>query len=261
MDKINPTTLFIGQKRLFLPSCQSTNDIALGSIRHNTALEGFLVWTEHQTSGRGQRGSTWESRKGENLTCSLILQPSFIPVQEQFALSMAISLAIYDLLELKLPKQHAIHIKWPNDIYVDDLKIAGILIENQLRGAKWVYSTIGIGLNINQQEFVQPFATSLAKITGDFYSLEELLERLLVFIEKRYLQLRNRKKGQLRHEYLQHLYLKDTWHWFENLKQTAPLSFYGAIQDVNKFGHLEVLLENGQTESFAFKEIRLTTWA
>lgn len=253
MAKINPTTLFIGQKSLYLPSCQSTNDVAYETIRSNSLMDGYLIWTMNQTAGRGQRGNSWEAVQGQNLTFSLVLQPKFLQIQEQFMLSMAISLALYDFTAKHLPS-HQVKIKWPNDLYVNEQKIAGILIENQIRGSQWTYAIVGIGFNINQATFVHPKATSLGLLAEREYELAEVLEEMLGFIEARYLQLRN-QTGSLKQSYHQHLYQKDSWHWFRHLKTAVPYEFFGSIQGVNALGHLQVLKEDGQVEAFGFKEI------
>jgi len=187
--KIYPKTLFIGQIIQYLPSCQSTNDEASALIAQSNPNEGFLIVTDNQMAGRGQRGNQWEAKSGQNLTFSLILKPSFLNATEQFWLNMAISLGIYDTL-LPLVGDR-LRIKWPNDIYVDTQKLGGILIENTLHGYSIAWSVVGIGLNINQTEFTYPTATSLQQQAPlpDAYDLPGLLSRLCETLEKRYLQL------------------------------------------------------------------------
>ena len=150
MYKIYPKTLFVGQNIIYLPTCQSTNNEALQFLADGTAYEGDMVVTDGQTQGRGQRGNQWIAQSGQNLTFSLVLQPTFLLASEQFWLNMAVSLAVYDSLSPFIPA--GLRIKWPNDIYVNDRKMGGILIENALQGYNLAHSVVGIGLNINQTQ-------------------------------------------------------------------------------------------------------------
>ena len=129
--------------------------------------EGYIAYTDTQRAGRGQRGNSWESQPGKNLTFSLLLRPEHIPANQQFLLSQAVSLAATDVLNRYAS---GFSIKWPNDIYWEDKKIAGILIENVLSGSTFARSIVGIGLNINQERFISdaPNPVSLFQITGHF---------------------------------------------------------------------------------------------
>ena len=164
MYKIYPKTLFVGQNIIYLPTCQSTNDETLQFLADGTAYEGDMVVTDGQTQGRGQRGNQWIAQSGQNLTFSLVLQPTFLLASEQFWLNMAVSLAVYDSLSPFIPA--GLRIKWPNDIYVNDRKMGGILIENALQGYNLAHSVVGIGLNINQTQLGYPTATSLLRKLG-----------------------------------------------------------------------------------------------
>ena len=250
MYKIYPKTLFLGQIIQYLPSCQSTNDEASALIAHTDPAEGLLVITDNQTAGRGQRGNQWEATAGQNLTFSLILKPSFLTASEQFWLNIAISLGIYDTLHPLIG--NALRIKWPNDIYVDNQKVGGILIENTLHGYGIAWSVVGAGLNVNQTEFGYSTATSLQNQAplplG--YDLSGLLSRLCETVEQRYLQLRSGQRDVLKINYLQILYRYQEEHTFES----EGHYFNGAIIGIDATGRLAISV-NGQVRYFGFKEV------
>ncbi|MBO0930501.1 biotin--[acetyl-CoA-carboxylase] ligase [Fibrella aquatilis] len=250
MHKIYPKTLFVGQNIVFLPTCQSTNDEALRILSDGVAYEGDIVATAQQTQGRGQRGNQWEAQPGQNLTFSLILLPSFLQASDQFWLNMAVSLAVYDSLVPFIPT--GLTVKWPNDIYVNDRKMGGILIENTLQGYNLAHSIVGIGLNINQMQFSYPSATSLLLEAPyqEGYHLPALLITLCEQLEKRYLQLRNNQRDTLRASYLQHLYRYQQEHTYE----ADGHRFRGTIVSIDPTGRLGILT-NGAVRYFAFKEV------
>ena len=141
-----------------LPSCRSTNQVASDLLSVKKPNEGLVVLTRNQTEGRGQRGSHWESEPGKNLTFSTILKPTFLPISRIFDLTIVASLAIVrSLADFGL---ESCKIKWPNDIYCRDAKIAGILIENAVRANQIEWAIVGIGLNVNQTKFLTADATS-----------------------------------------------------------------------------------------------------
>jgi BirA family biotin operon repressor/biotin-[acetyl-CoA-carboxylase] ligase len=248
--KIYPKTLFIGQIIQYLPSCQSTNDEAAALIALKDPNEGLLVITDNQTAGRGQRGNQWEAKAGENLTISLILKPSFLIATDQFWLNMAISLGIYDTLQPLLGA--SLRIKWPNDIYVDDRKLGGILIENTLHGYSIAWSVVGVGLNVNQVEFGYSTATSLQKESPlpNAYDLPGLLSRLCETLEQRYLQLLSGQRDALKINYLQILYRYQEEHTFES--EGKP--FRGTIGGIDANGRLAINVD-GEIRYFSFKEV------
>jgi BirA family transcriptional regulator, biotin operon repressor / biotin---[acetyl-CoA-carboxylase] ligase len=253
--KICPNSLFVGQKIVYLPSCQSTNDEAANLLLTDDLPEGTAIVTDQQTKGRGQRGNRWEAEAGQNLTVSFVLKPTFLVAQEQFWLNIAVSLAINDLLTPLLPAG-GLRIKWPNDVYVFDRKLGGVLLENTLQGYSVGHSVVGIGLNINQTAFGLPTATSLqleAPIeTG--YQLPALLTALCEQLEKRYLQLRlgrsDAQRTQLRATYLNHLYRFGQPARYE--ADGEP--FVGSIIDVDATGRLGIW-HAGQVRYFGFKEV------
>jgi BirA family biotin operon repressor/biotin-[acetyl-CoA-carboxylase] ligase len=250
---ISPTTLFTGQQLIWLPTCPSTNSVALQLQRENRASEGFTVITGHQTAGRGQRGNQWETAANENLTLSVVWQPTFLDATAQFLLSQVVALAALDWARrwLGTSGENSLRVKWPNDLYVGNQKLGGILIENALSGSKIQSSVVGIGLNVNQRAFSVPTATSLSLLTGRQYDLAEVAARLLECLEVRYLQLRAGQVAQLRQAYLAALYRYRQPHQFLVAGQPTPGEIVGVADD----GHLAVQLPDG-VHYFGMQEIR-----
>ena len=239
----------MGHSLVFMPECHSTNDEASRLIESNaSALEGTVVITNNQTSGRGQRGNIWLAESGKNLTFSIIIKPSFLAVREQFYLNKVFSLGLYDYLSKVLKE---VKIKWPNDMMVSYKKICGILIENHLQGQSIHHSIVGIGLNVNQVNLPVYNATSIVKETGKEFLLEEVLPDLLRCLEIRYLQLRSGNKELLDQEYLERLYWKGVRHIFKNAEEV----FEGEITGVDDAGRLKVNVD-GTTEYFDLKQIQ-----
>ncbi len=245
MYKNLANTLFVGKNLIFLTSCHSTNQEAYDILGKSTVPDGTIVITEDQTAGRGQMGNTWESERGKNLTFSLILRPKFLKASQQFMLNMSVSLGITDWLLRFRPE---FTIKWPNDIYFLDRKVSGILIQNQLKKQGMDTSIVGIGLNINQQEFSIPQATSLTAITGETFGLQNCLEELAGYLEQRYLQLRGGGSG-LHEDYMSRLYRFNEEHLFE-----SEGYFRGRIIAVKPDGTILIKTAGG-LRSFQFKEV------
>lgn len=249
MYKILANTIFLGKDVLFLPECHSSNDKAFELIRSGKANEGTIVICNHQTQGKGQRGNTWESQAGQNLTFSLVLKPNFLDVSEQFVLNMVISNGIRRMLQDYLPD---LKVKWPNDLVVPDRgKIGGVLIENIVNSSAWEFAVVGIGLNINQRDFQNKNAASLSLITGGHFDLEELLRLLVAHLEQGYISLKKGKMEEVRKEYLSHLFLKDQWETFTE----SEIEFEGKIVGVSQDGKLQILLKDGSERFFGLKEI------
>lgn len=167
-----------------VPECRSTSAVLAAMP---DAPHGTVVVTDRQTAGRGQRGNSWEAQPGANLTFSLLLRPQAIPAAGQFELSMIVALEVAACVRRALagaPDAPRVCVKWPNDIYVGDRKIAGILIENSLSGSGIERSIAGIGLNVNQRRFLSdaPNPTSIIHYTGTPTSLAPLLESLCTSI-------------------------------------------------------------------------------
>ena len=199
---MNP--IFPDSQILRIRQADSTNRYLAQLSKEENLAEGTLVVAYEQTHGRGQGNNSWESEPGANLTFSILLYPSFIHASQQFVLSKAVSLAVYDFVS-----QHVadVAVKWPNDVYVNEKKIAGILIENFIIDDYLSKTIVGIGLNINQNVFVSdaPNPVSLRQLTGKTYPLERCLQNLHVLIAARYRMVKEDAE-QLDLDYLQHLY-------------------------------------------------------
>lgn len=236
-------TIFIGKVRIHLNKIDSTNNYAAQLLKSETPTEGIIVSTDHQFAGKGQRGNTWLTEAGENLTLSIVLYPKFLQAHRQFLLSQSIALGVRSFAADFLGTE--VTVKWPNDIYYQDQKIAGILIESALMGKKMASAIVGIGVNINQSffpTFVQN-ATSFRQITGQNYNLNVLIEELSKHIEVHYLQLKTGNFRAIQQNYLSHLYRFNTWHLFEDTSNGNV--FKGKIVDVQEDGKL--VLEERQT--------------
>lgn len=248
-----------------LAETTSTNDAArAGQYSHCD-----IVVAESQTQGRGQRGNSWTSDPGANLTFSLVLHPRFLAPDRQFLLSEAVSLALADMLE-----SYGIdsRIKWPNDIYAISVapcdaegkpqggyrkigggKIAGILIENDIQGTALARSIVGIGLNVNQHVFPAGLPNPVSMIAaGREFDRAEVLERFYNMFTTRYGELEDGQWDKLTADYHAKLHLLDTPHDF-----TLPDStrFTGVIRQVLPSGELRVEHPGGLTKGYLFKEI------
>jgi BirA family biotin operon repressor/biotin-[acetyl-CoA-carboxylase] ligase len=229
----------------------STNTY-LKELAHRQATEeGTVVITHNQTAGKGQRGSAWEAETGKNLTCSILLYPSFLQVQRFFLLSEAISLGVKETIDVYID---GITIKWPNDIYHHEHKIAGILIENEINGNQIGLSVAGIGVNINQEQFLSdaPNPVSFKQITGKEWDTDMLLIELIKNILYWYGQLKNGETNTLIRAYHEALYRKTGYHRFEDNKGI----FNACIDRVADDGFLHLTTEKNEKRSYAFKEVR-----
>lgn len=229
---------------------ESTNKQLRSLLVDRKPEEGTVVWCDTQTAGRGQQGNSWESEPFKNLTFSFLLYPEFLPITEQFLLSEMVALALVEELE-----QYAegFTIKWPNDIYWKEKKIAGILIENDLMKSHIQSTIVGIGLNLNQTKFVSnaPNPVSLSQITGDSYDREPFLKQLMSRIYRLYLHWMSDGFAELSQRYLHHLYRRNGLHTFRD----EAGEFQAEIVTVEPTGHLLLRTEEGELRSFAFKEV------
>ncbi|QHL89003.1 biotin--[acetyl-CoA-carboxylase] ligase [Nibribacter ruber] len=249
LQNLSLNTLFVGQQLLFLPECASTNTVAHELVNKNNATDGSVIVAGAQTTGRGQRGNTWDVEPDKNITLSVFLKPTFLEASRQFALNIAVSLAALDLLKANLPE--GCKLKWPNDLYHQDRKVGGILIENAISGRFLQHSIVGLGININQVSFQHERAASFALLTGKEFHLASMVAQLLENIERRYLALRAGGHDQQKQEYLQQLYRYQEWHPFEVEGQRVM----GQIAGVDAVGRLAVIVEQ-KLQFFQFQEIK-----
>lgn len=233
----------------------STNYEANRQMEH---ADDFTVFAaRYQTNGRGQKGNTWESAVGENLTFSILVKPKFIKAEDQFIISQITTLGIVKYLR---DRGVTASIKWPNDIYVNNRKICGILIEHYLGGDKLSASIIGIGLNLNQKKFASdaPNPTSVINETGNTMVLENELEQLVSSIEglyndidvDQYENLANKTET----DYLSHLYHINEFHLYEDT--ATKEQFEAKITGIDRSACLMLERRDGGVKSYAFKEIR-----
>jgi BirA family biotin operon repressor/biotin-[acetyl-CoA-carboxylase] ligase len=190
-----------------LESVDSTNNYAMAQAHAGMASQGYLFFAHEQWAGKGQRGKTWASKPGENIIVSLVLEPVFLPITQQFSLSIAIALAAFDLFSHYAGRADTA-IKWPNDIYWRDRKAGGILIENVFKGEQWVFAIVGIGININQVQFPETAKNpvSLKQITGKTFDAVGLARELSDLLGSRYEQLKTKGAAFLLNEYNERLY-------------------------------------------------------
>lgn len=246
---------------LELDEIDSTNNF----LRHLNTPDDYqmtLVTAEYQTAGRGADTNRWESAKGENLLLSLRVKPANLPVSRMFVLSETTALAISDVLGAFLPltpskRGRGVSIKWPNDIYYGDSKVAGILIENDLQGAQVLHSIIGVGINVNQRRFLSdaPNPRSLADIVGHDVERRFVLERFMERFTHLFGQIEDGRPealDALHENYKNHLYRFGEEHTYSDKDGT----FRATLTDVEPSGHLILRDTNGTLRRYAFKEVK-----
>ncbi len=216
---------------------------------------GYVLAAREQTGGRGQRGNSWEAAPGQNLTFSILLRPAHIPAACSFELSMAIAVAVADALETDcLPKDMPVQLKWPNDIYVGDRKLGGILIENAFCGQAIERMVVGIGINVNQTVFTSdaPNPVSLRQLTGRTYDPDTLLQAICSSVID-YVDSYDRRPmpDALSRRYHSRLWRRAGIHRWRIAATGEEID--AAIDCVELTGHLRLATE--PPRRFAFKEI------
>ncbi len=237
-------------KFIVLQETESTNNYANRLILSDKAEHGSVVLAHYQKEGKGQGRNHWESEAGMNLLASIILYPRFLPAGKQFYLSKIISLALVDILSSET--EH-VTIKWPNDIYIENNKIAGILIENSVKGNYMESSVLGVGLNLNQKQFNSdaPNPVSLKQITGKHYNVEKMAELLVLSVFSWYEKLEAHQTVEIDSRYLSHLFRLNEWAGFIKNKQYVE----GRILGIGEFGQLIWEDRSGNITTSMFKEI------
>jgi BirA family biotin operon repressor/biotin-[acetyl-CoA-carboxylase] ligase len=248
-------TLFTGRNHIALDTVASTNTYMAELQRTERLPEGTAVTALSQDGGRGQYGRHWHSEHGLNLLVSYLFYPTFLDTHLLQYLNMTFALGVSDLIT-ELLKEN-VRIKWPNDIYYQDKKVAGLLTENNLGEDKVRQTILGIGLNVNQEIFPEtlPNPVSLKMVTGEDYALLDMLNGLSNALERRYLQLRRGDLQGIRLEYHQRLYLHGKWEWFE----AQGKRFKGMIMGVNRDGQLMIQEDSGRSSVYEMKQIRYLT--
>jgi len=244
--------LFVGQNLVVLKEVGSTNNYLKDLLSNSKPVaDGTVIMAESQYAGRGQQQNRWHSEDGKNLTFSLLLKPTFLPIGQQFDLTRAISLGVVSALGQATSEN--VQVKWPNDIYYGDKKLGGILIENMVQGSQIRNSIVGIGLNINQVDFPPevPNPTSVKQILHRDYDLKVLLSQICANIEAWYLKLKAGRYKEIRGAYLEKLY------WLNQERDFASdnESFKATIIGVRNEGLLVLSTKNGEKE-FNLKQIQ-----
>ena len=215
-------------------------------------IRNWVVSTDEQTAGKGMGNNGWESEVGKTLTFSWAVDVSFLPAARQFLLSEAVALGLYEALIPLIPVEK-LHIKWPNDIYYEKRKLAGILINSTIKANLMDVSIIGIGLNVNQMQF-QDWPThpiSLKTITGEEYDLQPLLEQIAEHIIKK-VELLKSDPVAIEQEYLKRLFRYRTWADYEVGGEIMRLFMTG----IDQFGRLQLVDAAQKAYSFEIKEIK-----
>ena len=211
-------------------------------------VPGVCIVADYQTAGKGCGSNSWESERGKNLTFSMLIHPEGVPANEQFHITEVVSVALCETLELYINKK--VEIKWPNDIYVGDRKICGILIENRLKGSTIIDSIVGIGLNVNQREFLSdaPNPVSIYQLTGEETDREALLQAFLKELSK----AMEMEPEALTEAYHRRLYRREGMHRFSDSQGEFEAKVLNVLDD----GRLVLLDAEGKARMYAFKEVQ-----
>lgn len=252
-----------GLIHLDFQTLESTNDF-LHDYKTRVTAPITLVTTNFQTAGRGQKGNSWESEPRTNLVLSLLIHPSMILPSQMFSISEVAALSVCQMLNeavnafpsadsTQKTSAEAFTVKWPNDIYYGDKKIAGILIETDLMGGRIRNAIIGIGININQRTFFSdaPNPISLFQILGKESNRDVLLMRLMQHFCQLYDLLHEDKLDELHTLYMQHLYRRQGFHPYADEAST----FQARILNVEPTGHYILEDTEGKQRRYAFKEV------
>lgn len=213
--------------------------------------EMTIVTADYQSAGKGQGEHTWESEAGKNLLFSIMVHPHWVPVRRQFVLSMVEALALKDALD---SYTDGITLKWPNDVYWNDQKISGTLIETTVDSKGIKTCIFGTGVNVNQTIFKSdaPNPVSLAQILGHEVDREEVLQKVIEAFERYYELLRRADYMDVSGIYHLVLYRRKGYHWYED----KDGKFEGAFVEVEDDGHLILHDKQGVIRSYAFGEVK-----
>lgn len=236
-----------------LDATPSTNDF-LKALLTNQYVENFTVVTaENQTSGRGQMGAKWEVESGKNLTFSVLVKDVLTEINSIFHLNVLVAVSITEALEhFNIPN---LAIKWPNDILAVNKKIAGVLIENSLKGNGEIFSVVGIGLNVNQKNFDElPKATSLSCILNHDLDKDAVMVAVIQNLKRNVALLQIGEYDKFWQIYNKKLFKKGVPMPFEDKE---GVRFMGIIQGVTPFGKLKVILEDDSLKTFDIKEVQM----
>ena len=236
----------IGHKIVYLDSVDSTNNYVANLVKSSKIDHGTAIMADVQTAGKGQRGAVWQAEAGENILLSVFLKPDKLSVSQQVLLTFFAANSIREVLR-KIGISATI--KWPNDIYVGNKKIAGILIENSISNNHIVHLILGIGLNVNQLNFEGVNATSIQLETNEYFQRNELLFMLFYQLNKNW-ELITQQSPKLKAEYLVNMF---RIHELSGFK-IGEIEIEGTIIGVDENGLLIVEVK-GEKKTFNLKEI------
>jgi BirA family transcriptional regulator, biotin operon repressor / biotin---[acetyl-CoA-carboxylase] ligase len=249
-------TQYIGKQFLYLTTCHSTNDVAKSLHNRGLCENGMVIFTDNQTHGRGQQGTSWLSEPSQNLTFSIVLRLSHLPLANQFLFNKALSIHLLGFFRTYFSApDDAFCIKWPNDVYLNGKKVAGVLLENSLSGNHITSSVVGIGLNVNQQVFDFPHASSLAVLLNRTLDRYELLDDLLHYLDEN-LPLNFESMSHAEVQTIHKVYDASLWglhqlRWY----QSSADPFLAMLKGVDEQGLL-ILETNERIERFEIKSIQ-----
>lgn len=243
----------INMDYIYVEKTDSTNNLMKQMLRQHDLPEFMVLRTNFQTGGKGQGENKWESQRGKNLLFSVLLKPEHIPVEEQFILSQMISVAIIEVFisyTALFVEPEKFKIKWPNDIYYEDKKLGGILIENSLIRGKMATSIIGVGLNINQKQFFSdaPNPVSMSHFMKKPCRKVNIMCYIIQKLKEIY-QADN--SDELRKQYMSHLYRFNEWHDYQAGEEVFKARITGVMPD----GKLMLELVSGEMRGYYFKEV------
>ena len=234
-----------------LEEIDSTNSWLISNAQQ--LPDNSAVMARKQVAGRGQRGTQWEAEPEKNLTLSLLLRPVALPAAKSFMLSEAVAVAVAQTIEEIEPNVN-VSIKWPNDIYVGENKLGGVLIENSLGAENVNQSIVGLGLNINQKQFFSdaPNPVSLIQLTEKEYSVDEFAEEIVEAIVAEVNKLAD-DYADLHQRYMERLWRGKGTHTFVDV--ATGESFKAAVAAVEPTGYIQLQTADRETRSYAFKEV------
>lgn len=260
---------------IHLDTVRSTNSWLLDSLADGNDWEDMsVVWTMRQTAGRGQVGNSWEAEEDKNISFSVLLKPTFLHPREQFSISEITALAVRHAVDDELNISEAIagtsdtgetrgnaciSVKWPNDVYAGDEKVAGILIENRLQGCVMSHCVLGIGINVNQMKWVgnAPNPTSLRLLSGHEHNPQHVMERVVEYIGRYYDALRNNPdeaKAAIHDEFCRNVYRRNGFFPYKDAQSGE--TFEAEISGIEPTGPMHLKLQGGEERTYSFKEVR-----
>ena len=242
---------YFGSHIIQIDRVSSTNNYAAKLLNQTKIPFGAVIMAQFQDDGRGQRGAVWQSKSGENLLFSAILDGSLMKECPPFYLSKCVAVSIKDTLSFFL--KHKIHLKWPNDVLVERRKIAGVLIESQWKGNNLFSSIIGVGLNVNQTHFEYGFdATSMKLLSANDYDLKEVLQVLCTKLNFNFNRILSKEYSDLQQDYLSSLYKYNEKTHFKIGDKLEEV----VLKDVNENGMVSLEMLGGKIKEYDFSQAR-----